>query len=60
MSYIEFLKPFALRKQVWRNGHNMLSLLQHPNAGLPIDDIGEPPQKGLAGITSKLRSKVST
>ena len=36
----------------------MLSLLQHPNAGLPLDDIGKPPQKGLHGITSKLRSKV--
>ena len=37
----------------------MLSLLQHPQAEMPIADIGEPPQKGLHGITSKLRQTVS-
>ena len=58
VSYIEFLKPFALRKQVWRHGNNMLSLLQHPQPELPIADIVEPPQKGLHGITAKLRQKV--
>lgn len=59
VSYIEFLKPFALKKQMWRHGNNMLSLLQHPQPEIPIADIGEPPQKGLHGITSKLRQKVS-
>lgn len=58
VSYIEFLKPFALRKQIWRHGNNMLSLLAHPQPELPIHDIVEPPQKGLHGITSKLRQKV--
>jgi len=58
VSYIEFLKPFALRKQVWRHGNNMLSLLQHPQAELPVSDIVEPPQKGLHGITAKLRQTV--
>jgi len=59
VSYIEFLKPFALRKQIWRHGNNMLSLLQHPQPELPIPDIVEPPQKGLHGITAKLRQKVT-
>lgn len=59
ISYVEFLKPFALRKQTWRHGNNMLSLLQHPQPALPLADIGDPPQKGLNGITSKLRQKVS-
>lgn len=59
VSYIEFLKPFALRKQTWRHGNNMLSLLQHPQPELPIPDIVEPPQKGLHGITAKLRQKLA-
>ncbi|XP_052785640.1 EF-hand calcium-binding domain-containing protein 6-like isoform X2 [Mya arenaria] len=59
VSYIEFLKPFALRKQIWRHGNNMLSLLQHPQAELPMSDIVEPPQKGLHGITAKLRQKLA-
>nr|XP_019926510.1 EF-hand calcium-binding domain-containing protein 6 isoform X6 [Crassostrea gigas] len=59
VSYIEFLKPFALRKQIWRHGNNMLSLLAHPQPELPIHDIVEPPQKGLHGITSKLRQKLA-
>ncbi|XP_071132204.1 EF-hand calcium-binding domain-containing protein 6-like isoform X4 [Mytilus edulis] len=59
VSYIEFLKPFALKKQMWRHGNNMLSLLQHPQPEIPIADIGEPPQKGLHGITSKLRQKLA-
>lgn len=59
VSYIEFLKPFALRKQIWRHGNNMLSLLQHPQAELPMSDIVEPPQKGLHGLTAKLRQKLA-
>nr|KAG5714709.1 hypothetical protein BaRGS_000197 [Batillaria attramentaria] len=59
ISYVEFLKPFAMRKQTWRHGNNMLSLLQHPQPELPIPDIVEPPQKGLHGITAKLRQKLA-
>ncbi|KAK7111211.1 EF-hand calcium-binding domain-containing protein 6-like isoform X2 [Littorina saxatilis] len=59
VSYVEFLKPFALRKQTWRHGNNMLSLLRHPQPELPIGEIVEPPQKGLHGITSKLRQKLA-
>ncbi|XP_064594452.1 EF-hand calcium-binding domain-containing protein 6-like isoform X2 [Liolophura sinensis] len=59
VSYIDFLKPFAIRKQTWRSGNDMGSLLQHPQPELPITDIVEPPQKGLHGITSRLRQKVA-
>ncbi|KAL8618778.1 hypothetical protein ACOMHN_000206 [Nucella lapillus] len=59
VSYVEFLKPFSMRKQTWRHGNNMLSLLQHPQPELPITDIVEPPQKGLHGITANLRQKVA-
>ncbi|XP_023931994.1 EF-hand calcium-binding domain-containing protein 6 [Lingula anatina] len=59
INYVEFLKPFALKKQVWRHGNNMLSLLQHPAAELPIADIVENPEKGLTGLTAKLRQKLS-
>ena len=47
-----------MRKQLWRHGNNMLSLLQHPNPELPLTDTVEPPQNGLIGITAKLRQKV--
>ncbi|XP_041364639.1 EF-hand calcium-binding domain-containing protein 6-like [Gigantopelta aegis] len=59
ISYIEFLKPFAQRKKIWRHGNNMLSLLQHPQPELPISDIVEPPQQGLTGLTAKLRQKLA-
>ncbi|CAL1548413.1 unnamed protein product [Lymnaea stagnalis] len=59
ISYFEFLKPFALRKQVWRHGNNMLSLLQHSQSELPIADVVDPPQKGLQGLTAKIRQKLS-
>ncbi|XP_074648527.1 EF-hand calcium-binding domain-containing protein 6-like [Tubulanus polymorphus] len=59
INYVEFLKPFALKRQVWRHGNNMLSLLAHPQSELPIPDIVEPPQKGLHGVTAKLRQKMA-
>ncbi|KAK0049048.1 EF-hand calcium-binding domain-containing protein 6 [Biomphalaria pfeifferi] len=57
--YVELLRPFALRKQVWRHGNNMLSLLQHSQSELPVHDTVDAPQKGLPSITTKLRQKVS-
>lgn len=59
ISYLEFLKPYAAKKQVWRHGNNMLTLLQQPNPTIPMTEIAEPPQKGLHGITSKLRHQLS-
>lgn len=59
VSYVEFLKPFAQKRQIWRHGNNMLALMQHPRAELPVSDIVEPPHKGLFGLTSKLRDKLA-
>jgi Ca2+-binding EF-hand superfamily protein len=58
VSYVEFLKPFALRKQTHRYGNNMLSLLTHPQAEVPIAPIVNEPNKGLTGITARLRQKL--
>ena len=58
ISYIEFLKPFALKRQTHRHGNNMLTLLQHPNAELQLSEVVQHPQQGLTGITAKLRQKV--
>jgi len=59
ISYLEFLKPFAMKKQVWRHGNNMQAVISHPQAELPLADIVEPPHKGLHGVTAKLRQKLS-
>lgn len=58
VSYIEFLRPYAMKREVWKHGNNLNDLMAHPRKELPINDIGEPPQKGLVGISSKLRQKV--
>ncbi|CAH1794326.1 unnamed protein product [Owenia fusiformis] len=59
VNYVEFLKPFAAKRQTWRHGNNLLSMLQHPVSEMPMSDIPEPPQNGLTGLTSKLRQKLS-
>ncbi|KAK2169895.1 hypothetical protein LSH36_6g11000 [Paralvinella palmiformis] len=53
VSYIEFLKPFALKRQTWRHGNNMLALLQHPNT-----DAISPQQRNMMGLNEKLRQKL--
>jgi Ca2+-binding EF-hand superfamily protein len=58
VSYVEFLKPFALRKQTHRYGNNMLTLLTHPQAEVPIAPIVNEPVKGLSGITARLRQRL--
>nr|XP_039247423.1 EF-hand calcium-binding domain-containing protein 6-like [Styela clava] len=59
VSYIEFLKPFALRRQVWREGNNMLSVLTHPQAELPTSMIPGKPIGGLENVTSKLKQQLA-
>ncbi|XP_043561761.1 EF-hand calcium-binding domain-containing protein 6 [Chiloscyllium plagiosum] len=51
--YLDFLKPFAMRRQQWREGSNMLAVLQHPNTHL-TDHQGT----GLDSITTRLRKKL--
>ncbi|XP_072113230.1 EF-hand calcium-binding domain-containing protein 6 isoform X1 [Mobula birostris] len=53
ISYIDFLKPFAMRRQQWREGSNMLAVLQHPNSHF-TDQHGT----GLNTITARLRKKL--
>ncbi|XP_020372348.2 EF-hand calcium-binding domain-containing protein 6 [Rhincodon typus] len=51
--YVDFLKPFAMRRQQWRGGSNMLAVLQHPNTHF-TDHQGT----GLDNITTRLRKKL--
>ncbi|MBN3281965.1 EFCB6 protein, partial [Polyodon spathula] len=57
VSYLEFLKPFALQRQMWRNGTNMAAVLQHSHR-----DASEPPAgnhtSGLDTFTTRLRNKL--
>lgn len=55
---MEFLRPFAVRKSTHRHGNNMMGLMAHPQAEMPIDAIVDEPNKGLSGITARLRQKV--
>ncbi|XP_033890757.3 EF-hand calcium-binding domain-containing protein 6 [Acipenser ruthenus] len=56
VSYLEFLKPFALQRQRWKNGTNMAAVLQHSHR-----DVSEPPAgnhtSGLDTLTTRLRNK---
>ncbi|MGH0167981.1 UNVERIFIED_CONTAM: hypothetical protein FKN15_059367 [Acipenser sinensis] len=57
VSYLEFLKPYALQRQRWRNGTNMAAVLQHSHR-----DVSEPPAgnhtSGLDTLTTRLRNKL--
>ncbi|GCB76167.1 hypothetical protein scyTo_0020984, partial [Scyliorhinus torazame] len=53
VSYLDFLKPFAMRRQQWREGSNMVAVLQHPNT-----NFTEGKSTGLDTITTRLRRKL--
>ncbi|XP_078418371.1 EF-hand calcium-binding domain-containing protein 6 [Cetorhinus maximus] len=53
VSYLDFLKPFAMRRQQWREGSNMVAVLQHPNT-----HFTERQSNGLDTITTRLRRKL--
>merc|ERR1711962_1378302 len=53
VNYFKFLEPFARRRRMYRQGNNMVACLNHPQAELPVDDIGPNPNKGLSGVTTK-------
>nr|XP_014353279.1 PREDICTED: EF-hand calcium-binding domain-containing protein 6-like [Latimeria chalumnae] len=57
VSYVEFLKPFAMRRQAWNNGYNMAMALQHQRAagGLYQD---ENRATGLGALKTRLRNKL--
>ncbi|EDO28501.1 predicted protein, partial [Nematostella vectensis] len=57
VSYVKFLEPYAKRRRRYFS-NNMGTVMNHPQAELPMDDIVPKPNKGLSGITAKLRQKV--
>ncbi|KAF6033899.1 hypothetical protein EB796_007791 [Bugula neritina] len=59
VNYVSFLTEFGPKKEVWHTGNDMFSLLTHPRTPLGIGDVVEPPQKGLIGISAKLRNTLS-
>uniref|UniRef100_UPI00398F3BE9 EF-hand calcium-binding domain-containing protein 6 n=1 Tax=Pristiophorus japonicus TaxID=55135 RepID=UPI00398F3BE9 len=53
VSYLDFLKPFAMRRHQWREGSNMVAVLQHPNT-----HFTERHSTGLDTVTARLRRKL--
>ncbi|XP_072038422.1 EF-hand calcium-binding domain-containing protein 6-like [Amphiura filiformis] len=58
VSYLEFLKPFAMRKSTHRYGNHMNEVLNHPQSEIPLAPIVDEPTKGLSGISARLRQKL--
>ncbi|XP_032219247.2 EF-hand calcium-binding domain-containing protein 6 [Nematostella vectensis] len=58
VSYVKFLEPYAKRRRRYFS-NNMGTVMNHPQAELPMYDIVPKPNKGLSGITAKLRQKLS-
>uniref|UniRef100_K7GBK6 EF-hand domain-containing protein n=1 Tax=Pelodiscus sinensis TaxID=13735 RepID=K7GBK6_PELSI len=57
VSYQEFLKPFALRRQRWKNGNNMAAVMQAPQGERDQSHTGMQTVE-LGGLTTRLRKKV--
>jgi len=55
---VEFLRPFAQRRQLWKDGNNMLAVMSHPQAELPGAPIAGKPTQGLEAVTTKLKQQV--
>lgn len=58
VSYLDFLKPFAARKATHRYGNHIQEVLNHPQSEMPIAPIVDEPNKGLNGISARLRQKL--
>lgn len=54
VSYVEFLKPFAQKKQLWRVGNDMSRIVAHADAK------GVPENKSINAITTKVKVKVGS
>ncbi|XP_075786420.1 EF-hand calcium-binding domain-containing protein 6-like isoform X4 [Pelodiscus sinensis] len=57
VSYQEFLKPFALRRQRWKNGNNMAAVMQAPQGERDQSHTGMQTVE-LGGLTTRLRKKL--
>lgn len=58
VSYLEFLRPFAMRRQVWKKGNGMMGIMNQIDAELPVKEPLAPP-KGLHAVTSKLKEQLT-
>nr|XP_042697966.1 EF-hand calcium-binding domain-containing protein 6-like isoform X3 [Chrysemys picta bellii] len=57
VSYLEFLKPFALSRQRWKNGNNMAAAMQASQGETDQSHIGTQTAE-LGGLTTRLRKKL--
>eukprot|EP00794_Sanderia_malayensis_P016835 gene16835-18533_t len=57
ISWIEFLKPFSSRRQIYRKGNNMMNILAHQTNPQVVHGQGPQNGKGLVPISSKLIEK---
>ncbi|XP_029766476.1 EF-hand calcium-binding domain-containing protein 6-like [Terrapene carolina triunguis] len=57
VSYLEFLKPFALSRQRWKNGNNMAAAMQASQGEIDQSHMGTQTAE-LGGLTTRLRKKL--
>ncbi|XP_025063845.1 EF-hand calcium-binding domain-containing protein 6-like [Alligator sinensis] len=57
VSYLEFLKPFALRRQRWKNGNNMAAVMKASQDEIDQSQMGMQTSE-LGSLTSRLREKL--
>ncbi|XP_030048075.1 EF-hand calcium-binding domain-containing protein 6 [Microcaecilia unicolor] len=57
VSYVEFLQPFALRRQTWRNVNNMEAVMQAA-AGEPYQFKAGAPPEALETLTARIRKQL--
>nr|XP_048703908.1 EF-hand calcium-binding domain-containing protein 6-like isoform X4 [Caretta caretta] len=57
VSYLEFLKPFALSRQRWKNGNNMAAVMQASQGEIDQSHTGRQTAE-LGGLTTRLQKKL--
>ncbi|XP_077672287.1 EF-hand calcium-binding domain-containing protein 6-like [Eretmochelys imbricata] len=57
VSYLEFLKPFALSRQRWKNGNNMAAVMQASQGEIDQSHTGTQTAE-LGGLTTRLQKKL--
>eukprot|EP00795_Rhopilema_esculentum_P012732 gene12732-3457_t len=55
--WVEFLKPFSSRRQVYRKGNNMTNILTHPAKDLI--NVSPRASKGFASVAQKIHNRFS-
>nr|XP_033799338.1 EF-hand calcium-binding domain-containing protein 6-like [Geotrypetes seraphini] len=57
VSYVEFLQPFALRRQMWRNVNNMEAIMQGVGGEAYLSKSEAPPE-ALETLTARIRKQL--